>query len=73
MDNLQNVIYKDILFELKTITGDENCLFRASIFGLYIIEHQLKNLYDIVYQYLSNNIYNFYEFYSARNDIYYIE
>ena len=25
MDNLQNVIYKDGLIELKTITGDENC------------------------------------------------
>ena len=29
MDNLQNVIYKEGLIELKTITGDENCLFMA--------------------------------------------
>ena len=39
MDNLQNVIYKDGLIELKTITGDEICLFRASIFRLYNNKH----------------------------------
>ena len=39
MDNLQNVIYKDGLIELQTITGDENCLFRTLIFRLYNNEH----------------------------------
>ena len=39
MDNLQNAIYKDGLNELKTITMDENCLFRTLIFRLYNNEH----------------------------------
>ena len=55
------------------MTGDGNCLFRTLSFYLHNNENAHKNLRESAYQYVTNNITNFYEYCYLKNGFYYID
>ena len=73
IDNLNNDIYEEEFFNLNEIASDVNCFFRTLSYYLYNNENSHKNLRDSAYQYVSNNITKFYEYYYVKDDMYYID
>ena len=70
---MDNQIYEEQFFDFIDNAGDGNCFFRTISQFINGNENLHKNLRDQVYNYVSNNITNFYEYCYVENNTYYID
>ena len=68
-----NQIYENEFFDIIPIIGDGNCFYRAISYYFNKDENQYPNLRNTTYNYVKNNLTQFYEYCYVENNTYYID